>query len=73
LVEGTVEERVPCRCISLGLAWLTQSCAAFGVFCVYVVLILVLVPAEEEGLRRAYGEEYAALQRKTRRLLPLVY
>ena len=60
-------------CISLGLACLTQSWAAFGVFCIYVVLILVLVPAEEVGLRRAYGEQYAALQKETRRLVPFVY
>jgi protein-S-isoprenylcysteine O-methyltransferase Ste14 len=60
-------------CISLGLSCLIQSWAAFGVFCVYVVLVLLLVPTEEKGLRNAYGEQYAALQRGTRRLIPFVY
>ncbi len=60
-------------CISLGLACLLQSWALAGVFCVYLVLILLLVPVEEDGLRQAYGEQYAAYQRKVRRLFPVVY
>ena len=60
-------------CISLGLSFLVQSWAAFGVFCVYVVLVLVLVPTEEEGLRNIYGEQYASFQQATRRLVPFVY
>jgi protein-S-isoprenylcysteine O-methyltransferase Ste14 len=58
-------------CISLGLACLIQSLAFLSVFCIYVVLIFLLVPAEEEGLRRAYGERYVAYQQKVKRIVPL--
>ncbi len=60
-------------CISLGLSLLIQSAAFFGVFVVYVVLILRLVPAEEAELEKAYGAEYAEYERKTRRLVPAIY
>jgi protein-S-isoprenylcysteine O-methyltransferase Ste14 len=60
-------------CISLGLACLIQSLAFLSVFCIYVVLIILLVPAEEEGLRRAYGEQYIAYQQKVKRIVPLFY
>ena len=60
-------------CIAAGLAALIQSWAAACVFCTYVVLILMLIPAEEEGLRKAYGDRYAAFEQETRRLIPLVY
>ena len=60
-------------CISLGLAGLIQSWAFFGVFCIYLVLILLLIPVEEDGLRKAYGEQYSAYQQKTRELIPFVY
>lgn len=60
-------------CICLGLAFLIQSWAAFGLFCIYVALVLVLVPAEEEGLRKVYGEQYFAFQQETRRLIPFLY
>jgi protein-S-isoprenylcysteine O-methyltransferase Ste14 len=59
--------------ISLGLAALTQSWAFFGVFCVYLVLVLPLIPMEEDGLRRAYGEQYATYQQAAKKLLPFVY
>jgi len=60
-------------CISLGLACLIQSLAFLSVFCIYVVLIILLVPAEEEGLRRAYGEQYIAYQEKVKRIVPIFY
>lgn len=60
-------------CIALGLACLVQSWAVFGVFCIYVALVLALVPVEEKGLRAAYGERYAGFQQSTARLLPLIY
>lgn len=60
-------------CIALGLACLTQSMACFAVFCIYLVLIILLIPVEEGGLRQAYGERYIAYQRKTKKLLPLIY
>lgn len=59
--------------ISLGLAWLSQSWAFFGVFCIYLVLILPLISMEEDGLQKAYGEQYVAYQRKTKKLIPFVY
>jgi protein-S-isoprenylcysteine O-methyltransferase Ste14 len=60
-------------CISLGLACLIQSLAYFSVFCIYLVLILLLVPVEEEGLRRAYGEQYRAYQQEVKKLIPSIY
>ena len=59
--------------ISLGLACLIQSIAFFSVFCIYVVLILLLVPFEERGLQHAYGEEYAAYRQRTPRLFPFIH
>ena len=59
--------------LSLGLAFLTQSLAIFALFWVYVGLILSLVAFEEEGLRRAYGEQFAAYQSRVRKLIPLFY
>jgi protein-S-isoprenylcysteine O-methyltransferase Ste14 len=59
--------------ISLGLASLIQSWAFFCVFCIYLVLILPLILMEEDGLRKAYGENYATYQHKTRKLIPFVY
>ncbi len=56
--------------IACGLACLTQSGACLVVFCAYLVLILLLLPAEEEGLRHAYGDRYAAYRRATGMLLP---
>ena len=59
--------------ISLGLACLIQSWAFFGVFCIYLVLILPLIPLEEDGLRQAYGGNYAAYQQKVKKLVPFLY
>jgi protein-S-isoprenylcysteine O-methyltransferase Ste14 len=55
--------------ISLGLACLTQSLSFFCVFCIYLVLIFLLIPLEENELRKAYGEQYRAYQQKTRSYL----
>jgi protein-S-isoprenylcysteine O-methyltransferase Ste14 len=59
--------------ISLGLACVVQSLAFFSVFCIYLVLIALLILAEEEGLRRAYGEQYIVYQRRVKSLVPLFY
>ena len=59
--------------ISLGLACLIQSWALVWLFCIYLVLILLLVPVEEKGLRQAYGERYVAYQQEARKLIPFVY
>lgn len=60
-------------CISLGLALATQSLALLTVTVLYLVLIVPLMPFEEEGLRRAYGNEYERYARGRRRLVPFVY
>ncbi len=59
--------------ISFGLVCLIQSWAFFCVFCIYLVLIFLLIPVEEDGLRKAYGEQYVSYQQKTRKLIPFVY
>jgi len=59
--------------ISLGLACLTQSLACFSVFCVYFVLISLLIPVEEKGLWQVYGEGYGSYQHKIRKLIPFLY
>jgi protein-S-isoprenylcysteine O-methyltransferase Ste14 len=59
--------------ISLGLAFLIQSWCFACVFCIYLALILLLIPLEEESLRRAYGDQYAAYERRTRKLIPFAY
>lgn len=59
--------------ISLGLAALVQSLAIFVVFLVYLALILVMIPLEEQALLRAYQERFAAYKRHTKSLVPLVY
>ncbi len=59
--------------ISLGLTCLTQSLACFAVFCIYLVLILLLIPVEEKGLQGAYGSQYIAYRQKVRKLVPFVF
>jgi protein-S-isoprenylcysteine O-methyltransferase Ste14 len=59
--------------ISLGLACVVQSLAFFSVFCIYLLLITLLIPAEEEGLRRAYGEPYTVYQRSVKSFVPLLF
>jgi protein-S-isoprenylcysteine O-methyltransferase Ste14 len=56
----------------LGLAFLIQSLAYLGAFFVYLVLIVLLIPVEEEGLRRAYGERYVAYQQEVKKVLPFL-
>jgi protein-S-isoprenylcysteine O-methyltransferase Ste14 len=41
-------------------------------FCIYLVLILLLIPVEEKGLRQAYGEEYSVYQQKVGKLIPFL-
>ncbi len=59
--------------IALGLTCLVQSLAFFGVFCIYLALILALVPTEENGLRTAYSEQYGTYRQKTSKLIPWLY
>jgi protein-S-isoprenylcysteine O-methyltransferase Ste14 len=59
--------------IALGLACLVQSLALFSVFCLYLLLILFLIPIEEEGLTKAYQDRYRDYQRQVKKLLPYLY
>jgi protein-S-isoprenylcysteine O-methyltransferase Ste14 len=58
--------------ISLGLTCVIQSWAAGFVLCIYLVLLVLLIPVEEDGLRKVYGEQYAAYRKKARKLICLV-
>jgi len=59
--------------LSLGLALLTQSLALFALFGVHAGAILGLIAIEEEGLRRAHGERFAAYRSRVKKLVPLFY
>jgi protein-S-isoprenylcysteine O-methyltransferase Ste14 len=59
--------------ISLGLACLIQSWGALCVSGIYLLLVLLLIPMEEAGLRKAYGEAYAAYQHESKKLIPFAY
>jgi len=59
--------------ISLGLAFLTQSWAFLVVFGLYLILILLLIPLEEDGLQQAYAKRYIPYQQKAKKLIPFVY
>jgi len=59
--------------ISLGLAILLQSWAFFCVFCLYLILISLLIPMEENGLRKVYGAQFDAYRKQARKIIPFVY
>lgn len=59
--------------IALGLACLTNSLVCLGAFVIYLVLILLLIPVEEESLLPAYGEQYVAYRQRVRKLLPFIF
>ncbi len=58
---------------ALGLALLIQSLAILVVFVIYVVLIIPLVRLEERNLKAAYGDQYAAYQRRSKSVVPLIW
>jgi protein-S-isoprenylcysteine O-methyltransferase Ste14 len=60
-------------CISLGLALLVQSLACLSLFCIYLVLILTLIPTEEKELLHAYNDRYTEYRAKTKTLIPYLY
>jgi protein-S-isoprenylcysteine O-methyltransferase Ste14 len=60
-------------CMALGLAGLIQSLAIFGMFCIYLALILVLIPIEEAGLQQAYLDRYITYQKRVKKLVPYLY
>jgi len=43
------------------------------VFGVYLLLILLLIPVEEDGLRQAYHQQYIPYQKNAKKLIPFVY
>jgi protein-S-isoprenylcysteine O-methyltransferase Ste14 len=59
--------------LSSGLALLTGSLALLAIFGIYIALLLRLIPYEEEGLRRAYGDEFLAYQKRVKKLIPRLY
>jgi len=60
-------------CIAFGLVCLTQSFGCLGAFILYLVLILLLIPVEEDSLKRAYGEQYSGCQQTVGKLIPLLF
>lgn len=60
-------------CIAIGLACIVQSWVLVAVFLAYLVLVLMLIPAEEAALRAAYGGSYGSLEARTKRLIPFVF
>ncbi len=59
--------------ISLGLALLVQSLIFFSVFCIFLVLILVLISIDEKGLIQVYRERYCVYRANVKRLIPYLY
>jgi protein-S-isoprenylcysteine O-methyltransferase Ste14 len=59
--------------ISLGLACLSGSWVLIFIFCIYLVLIILLIPVEEDGLWKAYGEQYLDYRQKAKKLIPFIY
>ncbi len=57
-------------CIALGLSFLIQSLVCLTAFAIYVVLMFLFIPGEEEALLKAYGEQYGVYQQRVGRLLP---
>ncbi len=59
--------------IAFGLASVVQSWGVAVAFGIYLVLILLLIPREEAGLRQAYGERYEVYRRRTKKLVAFAY
>jgi protein-S-isoprenylcysteine O-methyltransferase Ste14 len=57
----------------LGLTFLVQSSALFFLFWIYLILIILMIPVEEDRLKQAYGEKYMAYQQEARKLVPFCY
>lgn len=55
------------------IGYLLVAWAFFCVFSIYVVLLLLLIPMEEDGLKKAFGDQYRAYQQKTKKLVPFIY
>jgi protein-S-isoprenylcysteine O-methyltransferase Ste14 len=59
--------------ISLGLVFLIPSWIFLGFFFVYLLLIILLIPVEENGLKEVYGQQYTAFQQNVKKLIPFLY
>lgn len=59
--------------IALGLACLIGSLGCLAAFAIYLLLILRLLPFEEERLLQAFGDDYAAYQRNVKKLVPFLF
>lgn len=57
--------------IALGLALALQSLFCLAVFVIYLVLLKLLMPFEEAGLRSAYAGAYEVYARRVPALIPL--
>ena len=42
-------------------------------FCVYLVLILLLIPLQEKGLQQTYDDEYVIYRQSRAKLLPFIF
>jgi len=60
-------------CMSLGLTCLLHSIAYFALFCIYLVLVLLLIPIEEKGLHKSYNKQYLAYQQNVKKLVPFLF
>jgi protein-S-isoprenylcysteine O-methyltransferase Ste14 len=58
---------------ALGLSLVMPSWMFFGLFWLYLALILAVIRREEEGLRRAFGVRYTEYQARVRALVPFLY
>lgn len=59
--------------IALGLACSIQSWGFLSLFFIYLLLIFLLIPVEENALRKKYGEQYRLYKLRTRKLITLIY
>lgn len=60
-------------CIAFGLACLIGSLGCSAAFVIYLLLILRLLPFEEERLLHAYGDHYATYQQNVKKLVPFLF
>jgi protein-S-isoprenylcysteine O-methyltransferase Ste14 len=59
--------------MALGLGLALYSVLFLAAFVLLLPLIIAMIPTEEAQLVQSYGADYEAYQRRTKRLLPLVY
>ena len=57
----------------LGFTVMLNSVFGFLIMLLYVPLILARIPFEEAMLKEAYCQQYADHERRTKKLIPLLY